>query len=213
MTLFWTLIAATVVAAIGNWWAVGRGRRSIELVAKPATLALLIAAAVVLPDPTPAAAHPWFLVALGFSLLGDVFLLERREPARFFLAGLGAFLVAHVLFVVGLLRFDLQWTGLLGGAVVVAVVAATLGRRIIAAAGRTDRALGVAVTAYMAAIGAMVVLASGTGNVLAQAGALLFLASDTALGWNRFVRPLHRAQLFVMVTYHLAQLGLVLSLV
>src|SRR5690606_11826767 len=132
----------------------------VELVAKPATLALLLGAAVALPDPIPAAAHPWFLAALGLSLLGDVFLLERREPARFFLAGLGAFLVAHVLFVVGLLRFDLQWPGLVGGTLVVLVVAATLGRRIIAAAGRDARGLGIAVAAYMAAIGAMVVLAS-----------------------------------------------------
>src|SRR5690606_8477468 len=134
-----TLIAATSVAAIGNWWAVGRGRRSVELVAKPATLALLLGAAVVLPDPTPAAAHPWFLAALGLSLLGDVFLLERREPARFFLTGLAAFLVAHVLSVVGLLRFALQWPGLVGGTLVVLLVAGTLGRRIFAAAGLDDR--------------------------------------------------------------------------
>ena len=49
-------------------------------------------------------------------------------------------------------------------------------------------------------------------NVVAMAGALTFYASDSLLGWNRFVRPFPHAHLAVMVTYHLGQLLLVLSL-
>ena len=47
---------------------------------------------------------------------------------------------------------------------------------------------------------------------LGMAGALLFYVSDATLGWNRFVAPSRGAQVAVMVTYHLAQAGLVLSL-
>ena len=36
---------------------------------------------------------------------------------------------------------------------------------------------------------------------------------DALLGWNRFVRPLAHGNLAVMVTYHLAQILLFLSLI
>ncbi len=44
------------------------------------------------------------------------------------------------------------------------------------------------------------------------AGAPAFYASDATLGWNRLVTPSRAARVAVMVTYHLAQAGLVLSL-
>jgi uncharacterized membrane protein YhhN len=44
-------------------------------------------------------------------------------------------------------------------------------------------------------------------------GASLFYASDALIAWNRFVRETPHARLTVMVTYHLGQVGLVLSLV
>lgn len=212
MTPFWLLIAVTSVAAISNWWAVANNHRTGEIVAKPLTLAALVVAAAVLPDPTPPGAHPWFLAALILSLAGDVFLLER-DGARFFLFGLGSFLIAHALYVVGLLRFDLHAPGLIVGGVLVLAAAVTIGRRIVTAAARTDKALAGPVALYLVAISTMVVLAVGTGHPVAIAGALLFFCSDAVLGWDRFVHPLRHGHLAVMVTYHLGQLGLVLALV
>ena len=49
----------------------------------------------------------------------------------------------------------------------------------------------------------------GTWGVI---GALAFYASDTLLGLDRFVAPLAAAPVAVMVTYHLALAGLLLSL-
>ena len=62
-------------------------------------------------------------------------------------------------------------------------------------------------------ISGMVVAAFGRASVAAVTGALLFYASDATLAWNRFVEGRRRGRLAVMVTYHLGQLGLVLSLV
>jgi uncharacterized membrane protein YhhN len=59
----------------------------------------------------------------------------------------------------------------------------------------------------------MLATALATGNVVAAAGAALFVASDTMIAWNRFVRPLPMADVGIMVTYHLGQAALVLSLV
>ena len=68
-------------------------------------------------------------------------------------------------------------------------------------------------SAYLLSISAMVALAAAGGKPLALAGAVLFYASDGLIAWNRFVRPLPSAQVPVIVTYHLGQAGLVLSLV
>src|SRR5205085_1515979 len=58
----------------------------------------------------------------------------------------------------------------------------------------------------------MVSAALATGIGLAIAGAVLFFASDTLIAWNRFVAPRPWMRLAIIVTYHLGQGGLVLSL-
>ena len=66
--------------------------------------------------------------------------------------------------------------------------------------------------AYMGVISVMVACAIGNGDPRAIAGAGLFMFSDSLIAWNRFVRPLAWAPVTIMVTYHLGQAGLVLSL-
>jgi uncharacterized membrane protein YhhN len=58
----------------------------------------------------------------------------------------------------------------------------------------------------------MVTSALASGNALGALGALLFMVSDTLIGEDRFVR--HRAwqPLTIIVTYHVAQALLVVSL-
>jgi uncharacterized membrane protein YhhN len=68
------------------------------------------------------------------------------------------------------------------------------------------------VVAYLVVISAMVVTSWGTAIAFAVVGATLFYVSDATLAWNRFVRPIRYGDLYVMVTYHLGQAGLVLAL-
>jgi uncharacterized membrane protein YhhN len=70
----------------------------------------------------------------------------------------------------------------------------------------------VPVVAYVATILVMVASAVASGNPLAAIGALLFMTSDAFIGEDRFVQ--HRAwqPLVIIVTYHVAQALLVLSL-
>jgi uncharacterized membrane protein YhhN len=88
-----------------------------------------------------------------------------------------------------------------------------VGTRLVAGIRATEPAMAGPVTAYMGVISAMVVCAFGTGDGVAIAGAVLFYASDALIGWGRFVRPYDWGRLAVMVTYHLGQVLLVLSLV
>ena len=64
----------------------------------------------------------------------------------------------------------------------------------------------------MGAISVMLVTAIGSGNPYAIVGALLFTASDALIAETRFVKQRPGAGLAIMVTYYLAQAGLVLSL-
>ncbi len=209
-TLAGALLATTLVVAALDWFAVARDERRLEYVMKPLTMVVLIGAALALDD-VDGTARTWFVVALAFSLAGDVFLML---PSDLFIPGLASFLVGHVAYIVGLQSYDSSTAGLVVGLVVVLVAIPILGLRIgMAVRAGDEPELLAPVIAYMAVISAMVVSASATGNVVAIAGAVSFYASDALIAWTRFIEDYPWGRVAVMVTYHLAQVGLVLSLV
>jgi YhhN family len=58
----------------------------------------------------------------------------------------------------------------------------------------------------------MTLMAWLRGDAFGIVGALLFMLSDSLIAETRFVRPHAWAPVTIMVTYHLGQAGLVLSL-
>ena len=206
----WTLLVVAAVLAVGDWLAVARGNKRLEYVCKPGALAALIGVALAL-DPAHGDVRAWFVLALALSLAGDVFL---KLPSDRFVAGLAAFLLAHVAYVIGLTRHGGSAGAILVAAVPVVIVAGLLGARFLRAARASghDDLVGPLV-AYMAVIAAMVTCALASGNVLAAVGAALFMASDALIAETRFVGPRRWAPVVIMVTYHLGQAGLTLSLV
>jgi uncharacterized membrane protein YhhN len=194
------------VLALGDWWAVWTERHPVRWVTKPGTLAALVGVAATM-DVADSQVRAWLVVGLVLSLLGDVFLLMDE---RWFVAGLGSFLLAHIAYVVALqlAPTSVPWT--LVGLAVVVVSVALVGRRVVSAvAGGDHRAMVGPVTAYLLVISAMVVSAFGTGSARAVGGASLFYASDATLAWNRFVEQRRHGHIAVMVTYHVGQAGLV----
>ena len=209
-TTSWILLAATLVCALGDWWATWAERRDIRFVTKPATLALLIAVALTL-DPVDPTIRTWMVIGLVLSLAGDVFLMLDE---KWFVAGLGSFLLGHIAYIVGLQLAPRSWGWTLVGLVVVLVAIASVGRKIVTAvAGGEQREMVGPVIAYLVVISAMVVSAFGTAGLWAIVGASLFYASDATLAWNRFLEQRRFGPLAVMVTYHLGQIGLVAWLV
>ena len=201
------LVSAAVAAA--DWYAVARTRHRLELVAKPLVMVGLIVAA--------SAAHlrgdvsrPWLIAALVLGLLGDVGLAvsddEATEPDLAFMAGLGSFLLGHVCFVVTFVGAGQRAGGVAAGLAIVAVVAVLVLRRVVQGAARSGGVqLAAAVSIYAAALSTMVVCGVGTGLAFTAVGAVVFMASDATLAFDRFVRPVPRAPVIVIVTYHLAQ--------
>jgi uncharacterized membrane protein YhhN len=206
----WTLLVVAAVLAAGDWLAVAREDERLEYVCKPGVLVALVGVALTL-DPAHGDVRAWFVLALVLSLAGDVFLVL---PSDRFVAGLASFLLAHVAYVIGLTRHGGSAGALFVAAVPVVIVAGLLGARFLRAAraaGQND--LVGPLVAYMAVIAAMVTCALASGNVLAAAGAALFMASDALIAETRFVGPRPWAPVVIMVTYHLGQAGLTLSLV
>jgi uncharacterized membrane protein YhhN len=161
----------------------------------------------------------FFGVGILFSLAGDVFLMLSD---RWFIAGLAAFLLAHVAYIVG---FNLPlpvvsplWS--VGLAIVLALSAGRVLRRIVA--GLREKGLqrlagpvmlyGTVITVML--LSAMLTLfrpdwPSTAAAGLVALGAFLFFFSDIILAWNKFVAPIKNGRVMNMVAYHLGQIALI----
>ena len=90
------LSACALVSAGLTIWADSKKRPELYRMAKPLTTVLIIAVAVIAATPQPALYKTLILAGLGFSLLGDIAL---TLPEKWFQAGLAAFLVAQVFYI------------------------------------------------------------------------------------------------------------------
>lgn len=208
-----TVVAAiaAAAAAAGNWWSRVRISEPVELVTKPVATIAIAALAISVAGDAPNGAVVAAIIGFASCLAGDVALLPAVDQ---FVVGLGSFLVGHIAFVVMfvLLGLDRPWLGAVAG-VAVLIVAAVVGRRIIAGARAKDGALFIPVCAYLSVISSMAIVGWATGRPWAIVGSSLFVLSDSILGWGEFVKEHRWTHVSIMVTYHAALLGLALSLI
>lgn len=185
-------------AWVTTWWS------------KPATVLMLLALVVLL---APAESDYAYLIiaGLGASLAGDVFLMLRPER---FLAGLAAFLVAHLIYIEAFA--GLGWPGNLAVGLVLVVFAVVIFRVLQPRLGP----LRWPVLGYVLAIATMVWLAvsawlaqPSASTAAGAVGALFFLVSDTSLGLARFRWRYPGAQAVTLATYYLGQWLIALSAV
>ncbi len=212
--------AALATASSATGWV------ELHLVSKP--LALLIALIFVatshrlvlglrqkMPQTPPQAASAgverslagrgWLLAALAASLAGDVALMLPG----LFIVGLGAFLLAHLAYLV-LLRRDAPWFA--SKAALAGTLAAAAGVYAVLWAGGLHEGLRLPVAVYTGVIALMAAQALGRARTLGDGaaqlvaiGACCFMLSDGLLAYNRFVQPLPAAQLAVLGSYYAAQ--------
>lgn len=154
----------------------------------------------------------WVAIGLAFSLLGDVLL---EWPADLFVFGLGAFLLAHLAYLVAYLSdtrrlapMDLLLAILAAGGMFLVLTNAGLGQLLLPVA-LYSLAIGAMLWRALARIGAV-----GTASAwLAAGGAALFVLSDSLIGINRFVAPFEGARYAIILSYWLGQLGITASAV
>ena len=154
------------------------------------------------------------IAALVLSALGDAFLAQRQEEP-FFLAGLGSFLIAHVLYI-ALFISAFSWTefvsvshGIL--AIGMIILAAFALKKLWPVAGKMLPA----VCAYTAAILLMGLVSLGVPIDYLFVGAVLFMVSDLTLAGELFLLSPNDSRRrfttpFVWVTYYGAQVTLTL---
>ena len=210
------LLALTLVVAVLDWIAVYKQWKTVEFICKPATMVFMFAWLFVMAGLNGPSL--WFGVGVLLSLAGDVFLMLSD---RWFIAGLAAFLLAHVAYIIGLsaglMNVSLLWAGIL--AVILVLGAVRILRRIAAGlVAKSLKKLVVPVQVYGLVITVMLFLAMLTLSrpdwkaipaVLVSLGAFLFYLSDIILAWNRFVSPIRSGRVMNMIAYHLGQIALI----
>lgn len=144
------------------------------------------------------------LVALALSWVGDVLLLgHERRP---FLAGIFAFLLAHVAFAVAFVALDPDLVVTAVAAVPLLGLGAVVYRVLAPRAGSLARP----VAAYIGAIIAMVALAFGAAATTSRwdlpLAATLFFVSDLCVARDRFVSPAWENRLLGLPLYYGAQM-------
>jgi len=177
----WIAVAVGAVGLAGllRAEALDRPRAAFKVAASAGFIALALA---LRPD-TPF--ERWILAGLCLSAAGDVLLLSAAR--RGFLAGLVAFLLAHLAYAAAFwpAASPSPWT-----AAAIAAATALALRWLWPRLG----SMRLPVAAYCAVIGLMLWLALGVGRPEIRLGGLLFWLSDLAVARHRFVRaePLNR---------------------
>ncbi len=196
------LVLLVILAASIHIRAEYRGPLRNVYVFKPMTMAFIWLIAI-LGQPTLPFYKYTIIAGLVFSMAGDVFLML---PSDRFVAGLVAFLVAHILYTVAFMSeiSTLIWWPLIPlgiyGVVIYIILAPCLGK------------LKPPVLVYIVVILIMTWIAwerwsqtHQSGALLATIGAVLFVISDTILAINRFRGAFKPARLLNLTTYFAAQ--------
>lgn len=177
---------------------------------KPILLPILLAAVAVSEN---FASKKILLTALTFSWIGDIILLFASKGELYFIFGLVAFLLSHLVYIV---LFSKQqstrtntnkvvfWLGILAILTYFFIMIGTLFPKL--------GDLKIPVIVYAIVITTMLFFAfrgslkwATPANNYILIGAIVFVSSDSILAFNKFYTPITHASFFIMATYCTAQ--------
>ncbi|MCP2030811.1 putative membrane protein YhhN [Okibacterium sp. HSC-33S16] len=188
ITVFIALSVIHLIALLAEW-------DTVSLWTKPFLMPVLAIAAILTARPRFGRVGLLLTVALIFSTIGDVALLgDGNGP---FIAGLSAFLVAHLVYIAAFARAAIrsrpQWWSL--------IFVAWFGVLMGVLVPHLD-ALLLPVIGYGVVIATMAIVATRCSPRVIS-GAILFLMSDSILAVNKFVETIElpEAGFLIMVTY------------
>lgn len=162
------------------------------------------------------------VLALIFSCAGDTLLMFQGKDGNFFMFGLGAFLVAHIFYMLAYRQHQSsdrsnELQGLQKIRYAFPVVLSGTGL-IVILYGRLD-GMKIPVLIYAVVLTAMVLAAlfrfgktTSSSFAMVFGGAILFMISDSLIAINKFLESLSHAGLWIMITYIVAQYLIVTGL-
>jgi uncharacterized membrane protein YhhN len=155
--------------------------------------------------------------ALTFSWIGDIVLLFAHKGELYFIVGLVAFLISHVFYIVLFKKQTISKSinnKISFSAGIGIILLYFFG--MINILGPKLGPLAVPVVIYAVVISGMLYFAlkgSYQWNTIPYQsvliGAVLFIASDSILAYNKFYQPVPHASFLIMITYLAAQYGIV----
>jgi len=176
--------------------------------AKPAILTLLIIYFWLLNSHLNRTTRNTTLLALIFSLIGDVLLMFVDKSSNFFIGGLVAFLLAHVMYILVFLKSRNKAASLLPIILLLLIYAS--GIFYFLKDGLREMLIPVLI--YLIVILFMVATAflrkrteNNYSYNLVFAGAILFMTSDSLLALNKFYEPIILSNISILLTYAIAQ--------
>ena len=211
--MFW--IAALVFAALESL-ALWKKWSRLEYLAKPAVMVILFLWLWTSIGMSGAAF--WFGLGILLSLAGDILLMISLD--RLFIAGLVAFLLAHLAYLVG---FNIPIPEISAWGFFLAIMVGLGGMRVIRrilaslSANGQDR-MRIPIIIYGTVISLMLLSAmmkltdftwDANAGALVSAGAFLFYVSDIILAWHKFVSPIQHGRIYNIGAYHLGQITLI----
>ncbi|OUS02529.1 lysoplasmalogenase [Flavobacteriales bacterium 33_180_T64] len=155
------------------------------------------------------------VLALLFSLTGDLLLMFVDVAPNYFLFGLVSFLLAHIMYCIAFLTHRNKTLKPYGFIAILLIYAS--GLFYLLKGGLNDMLIPVIV--YM-----LVILSMSTtaflrkNNVVKRSyifvflGALMFMVSDSILALNKFYAPLAYSNISIMLTYALAQFFIIIGI-
>jgi uncharacterized membrane protein YhhN len=213
-------LIAAVIFAVLEALALQKNYPRLEVVAKPAVMLALFF--WLWTSAGLNGALLWFGLGILFSLAGDVLLMISLD--RLFVAGLVAFLLAHVSYIIGFntpLPALSVWGFIL--AVMIGIGGVRIMRRILAPLAAQGQArLRIPISLYgivisIMLLSAMIKLADISWDagaaLLVGAGAFLFYFSDILLAWMKFVSPIQNGRIYNILSYHLGQIALIAGVI
>ena len=190
--------AALITAIIAIVFRQQRGTKMYSIF-KPLTTILIIFIGLIISKNTQSSYSVVILVALFFSLIGDIFLISKE----YFLQGLSSFLLAHICFIIGFTSlYGFNWNLIL--LIILALISGIYYNFL-----RKDlKNYSIPVLVYITVIVVMNWQAIGLvinnhdfifiGIAIAS---LLFSFSDAIIAYNKFKKPFKIAEILILSTY------------
>lgn len=214
--LFWVFIGLFAICAIFHLVVSFQEKARLRRISKPFLLLFLGAAIATI-------APKQYLIYLGafFGFLGDTLLIKKTK--QFLLAGLVSFFLGHLCYIATLIVLFVQkgilpyWAYIMiGGAYIVGVILLYFPMRDVT---NKNKVLGFGGGVYLTTLLTLLAcsilgLALEVSDYLALAliGTVFFIGSDTLLVVTLFRHEVKRKDFYIMLTYLLAEMGLLFGL-
>lgn len=201
---YWLLLFAIdsmleLASQLFNW-------HPLSLFSKPLLMPLLIGYFVSASGANRSLLKKLVVLALVFSWVGDTVLMFQNINGMYFIIGLVAFLLAHVMYIVGFTKLKNSTTKVERLAIIVFFLAYSATLVIFLWPGLGNMKAPVMLYALVLTImGVLGVIKSTTNHPYITFGVLFFVASDSILALNKFLIDVPFNGVLIMGTYIAAQ--------